>query len=195
MGPIDWRLALKALAGFVAGLALWLMLSPLYDRAIAAGAEKVMRVFERPKVTRLTPAGDGSIRVDRTDFDPRSPRPGIRVSDLTFNFALLTALFAVSRRIFSDRNIGGFFAASAILALTHIGATIARVMSIYVAKLGAWSRVTYSEFDRNLWGVADHGYRLVFMYAIAFGLWFLFRDPATATTAPAARAKGKRKKK
>lgn len=194
MGPIDWRLALKALAGFVVGLALWLMLSPLYDRAVAAGSEKVMRVFERPKVTRLVPAGGGSIRVDRADFDPRSPRPGIRVSDLTFNVALLTALFAVSRRIFSDRNIGGFFAASAILALTHIGATIARVMSIYVAKLGAWSRVTYSDLERNLWGIADHGYRLVFMYAIAFGLWFLFRDPATGTV-PVAKGRAKRKKK
>lgn len=195
MGPIDWRLAVKGLAGFVVGLALWLMLSPLYDRVIAAGAERVMRVFETPKVTRLVPMPDGSIRVDRADFDPRSPRPGIRVSDLTFNFALLTALFAVSRRTFSDRNIGGFFTAAAILALTHIVAAIARVMSIYVAKLGAWSRVTYSDFDRNLWGVADHGYRLVFMYAFAFGLWFLFRDPATAAPAAKAKSKTRRRKK
>jgi hypothetical protein len=181
--PIDWRLALKALAGFAVGIAIWFLLSPLYDRAIGAGAEKVMRVFESPKVTRLQPMDDGSVRVDRADFDPRSPRPGIRVSDLTFNLALLTALFAVSRRVFSDRNIGGFFAASAVLALTHVLATIARVMSIYVAKLGAWSGVHYSDLDRNVWGVADHFYRLVLMYAIAFALWWFFRDPGVGATA------------
>lgn len=192
MPRIDWRLAVKAFAGFLVGLALWAMLSPLYDRAVAAGAEAGIRLFESPKVTTLRQAEDGSVLVNRADFDPRSPRPGIRVSDLTFNFVLLTALFAVSVRAFSDRNIGGFFAAAAILSLTHMAALIGRVMSIYVAKLGPWSRVHYSDLDRNVWGVADHFYRLVLMYAIAFALWWIFRDPATGGAPKAAKPKSKK---
>ncbi|HYI11469.1 MAG TPA: hypothetical protein VEK57_20605 [Thermoanaerobaculia bacterium] len=191
MPRLEWQAALKALAGFAIGVAFWLMASPLYDRAIAASAQGVMRAFETPKVTRLRPADDNYVTVDRSDFDPRSKRPAISVRDLTFNIVLLIALFAASKRTFSDRNIGGFLAAAAALALTHVGATIVEVMSIYVAKLGPWSRVHYSDFDRNLWGVAGHFYRLVLMYAIVFALWWTLRDPA----APAAAVTAKKKKK
>lgn len=70
--------------------------------------------------------------------------------------------------------------ASLALVVTHVMAAVAEVMSIYVAKLGPWSRVHYSDLERNVWGVASHGYRMVLMYAIAFGLWYLFRAPADA---------------
>ena len=183
MPRIDWRLAVKALAGFLAGLALWALLSPLYNRGIAAAAEKTMHLFERPAITELRPTEDNYVTVDRRDFDPRSKRPAIALHDLTFNVILLFALFAASKRTFSDRNIGGFLAALAILALTHILGTITEVMSIYVAKLGMWSTVHYGPIERNVWGVLNHFYRLVLMYAIAFALWWVLRDPATAEAA------------
>jgi len=192
---VEWRTALRAIAGFLAGLAIWILLTPLYDRVIAAGAQATMRLFEKPKVTRLEPGADQYVTVDRADFDPRSKRPDIPLRDLTFNIVLLTALFAASKRPFSDRNIGGFLISLVVLALTHVLGTIVEVMSIYVAKLGMWSTVHYTAFDRNVWGVANHFYRLVLMYAIAFALWWIFRDPATAAAAPAAKAAKKKKKR
>jgi len=191
---IDWRLALKGLAGFVVGVAIWAFLTPVYDRLIAASAEKTLRTFEKPPVTRLHPQDDHHTTVDREDFDKRSKqRPAIPIRDLTFNIALLTALFAASRRTFSDRNIGGFVLALVCLALTHVLGTVTEVMSIYVAKLGMWSTVHYSSLERNVWGVLNHFYRLVLMYAIAFALWWIFRDPGTA--APAAAPKKKKKRR
>ncbi|MEO8378254.1 MAG: exosortase H-associated membrane protein [Acidobacteriota bacterium] len=195
MPRIDWRLALKGLAGFLVGLAIWAFLSPLYDRFVAASAETTLRLFENPSVTRLRPAEDNFVTVDRSDFDPRSKRPAISIRDLTFNIVLLVALFAASKRVFSDRNMAGFAGAAALLVLTHIFGTVVEVMSIYVAKLGMWSTVNYTPFDRNLWGVLNHFYRLVFMYAIAFALWWVFRDPGTqAVPASAAAARKKRKR-
>ncbi len=191
MPRIDWRLALRAFAGFVVGVVLWVLLSPVYDRVVAAGAESIMRAFEKPKVTRLRLAADNFTTVDRADFDPRSKRPGISIRDLTFNIVLLIALFAASSRPFTDRNIGGFLVAAVILALTHIFGVVTEVMSIYVAKLGLWSTVNYGEFDRNLWGVLNHFYRLVLMYAIAFALWWIFRDAAAKPAA--AKVKKKRR--
>lgn len=194
MPRLDWRLALKAFAGFLVGLALWVMLTPLYDRAVAAGAEKVIRAFEKPAVTQLRRADDGYITVDRTDFDRRSKRPAVPLRDLTFNVILLVALFAASRRTFSDRNIGGFLVAAGLLALTHVFGMVAEVMSIYVAKLGMWSKVHYSDLERNVWGVANHFYRLVLMYAIAFALWWAFRDKGAEAAVGGASAKKKKKR-
>jgi hypothetical protein len=192
---LDWRIALKALAGFLVGLAAWIFLSPAYDRVVAAGAQAVIRVFEKPKVTRLVPAEDNFVTVDRADFDPRSKRPGIPIRDLTFNIALMTALFAVSKRPFSDRNIGGFLVALVLLTFTHVFGAIGEVMAIYVAKLGMWSTVHYSDLERNVWGVINHFYRLVLMYAFAFALWWIFRDPATEAAPAGSSASAKRKKK
>jgi hypothetical protein len=181
------------MAGFVAGLLLWVFLSPLYDRMISSGAAATMRVFERPPVTYLRMAADNFVTVNRSDFDPRSKRPAIPVRDLTFNVLLLTALFAASKRTFSDRNIGGFVVAAVILALTHVLGTIAEVMSIYVAKLGPWSIAHYSDFERTFWGVTNHFYRLVLMYAIAFALWWIFRDKNEAVPAKTRPPKKKRR--
>jgi hypothetical protein len=192
---VEWRVALKALAGFLAGLALWVVLTPAYDRLVATGAQSLIRAFEKPKVTRLYRAPDGFTTVDRADFDPRSKRPGVSVRDLTFNIVLLTALFAASRRVFSDRNIGGFLVAMVALGLTHVLGLVAEVMSIYAGKLGMWSQVHYTAFERNAWGVANHFYRVVLMYAIAFALWWVLADRSPAvTTAPPARTKKKKKK-
>jgi hypothetical protein len=156
---------------------VWALLTPLYDRMIASAAQAVMRSFEKPKVTNLRLQADGYVTVDRSDFDPRSKRPAIPIKDLTFNFVLLCALFAATKRPFTDRNMGGFVLATISLAITHVLAAISEVMSIYVGKLGPWSRANYGDFSRNFWGVANHSYRLVLMYAIAFALWWVFRDP------------------
>jgi hypothetical protein len=176
---MSWRTALKAAIGFAFGLTVWIALSPAYDRAVAAGAEKLIRAFEQPDVTRLRQVEDGSILVNRIDFDPRSPRPGIRVYDLTFNFILLTTLFAAVPRPASDRNVGGFVGASLILTATHVLGVVAEVMSIYVARLGSWSQLNHSDLERHVWGVASHGYKLVFMFAVVFALWWVFSDRRT----------------
>ena len=191
MPRVGWKAALKGLAGFAFGLALWIFATPLYNRLLASSSEAILRAFENPKVTRLTLRPDDTMLLDRSDFDPRSTRPALPLRDLTFNVVLLCALFAASPRTFSDRNIGGFLAAMVILGLTHVLGTIAEVMSYYAGRFGMWSTVHYSDFERNFWGVSTHFYRLVFMYAIAFALWWVLRDGATA---PAAPAKKKRRK-
>jgi hypothetical protein len=190
---LEWRIALRVFVGFLVGLAAWVFLSPAYDRVVAAGAQAVIRTFEKPKVTKLKPGVDEYVTIDRSDFDPRSKRPGIPIRDLTFNIALLTALFAASKRLFSDRNIGGFLLALALLTLTHIFGAVCEVMAIYVAKLGMWSTVHYSDIERNVWGVLNHFYRLVLMYAFAFALWWICRDPATEPVPATAKKKKKKR--
>ena len=191
MPRIDRRTALKGLAGFALAAMIWASVSPLYDSFISAAAEEVIRAFERPRVTHLNPKGT-HVTVDRSDFDPRSPRPGLPVFDLTFNWVLLAALFALTRRPFSDRNLLGFVIASLILSVTHVLALVTEVMSIYVLRLGAWSRVHYGPFARNFWGATNHSYRFVLMFAIAFGLWWALRPSDDAAASGSSRKASRR---
>ncbi|MGA7613686.1 MAG: hypothetical protein WBX15_00770 [Thermoanaerobaculia bacterium] len=175
--PDRAKLALRLLAGFVAGLAIWVALSPTWDRIVAASAEPVLRLIESPSVTRLHQAEDDRITIERSDFPPRSARPAIAVRDLTFNFILLLMLFAIGPRPLSSRNVGGFLLSSAILFVTHVAATVIEVEALYATQLGPWSAVHYGASGQLVWGAARQFYRLVGMFAIAFALWWALRDP------------------
>ena len=75
-----WLTVAKAVAGFVLGLAIWWGVSPSYGSAIAGGAEPLIRIFESRRVTHLR-AENREVIVDRSDFPPASPRPGIPADD------------------------------------------------------------------------------------------------------------------
>ncbi|MGH9442609.1 MAG: hypothetical protein ACRD16_10085 [Thermoanaerobaculia bacterium] len=161
----------KGAAGFVAGGAVWLLLAGPYHAALAAPAEILLRAFESPPATRLQARGP-EIVVDRDDFPPSSPRPGIPASDLDFNVALLGALFASAPKPLSDRGFLRFAVACALLYLSHVVALVFGVESLYALDLGEWSRVHYGELARNFWATGAHFYRIVAIFALPFALWW-----------------------
>lgn len=164
------RLALELSLGFAAGLALWLVIDPAWQRMLTGPIELLARVTESPAVTRLDKVPEG-IMVERSDFSPRSPRPIIQARDLTFNVILLVALFSIGKR-FSDRNIGRFLIAMGLLFVIHVLFVFVRIKAIYALQLGAWSVANYGIWSRNLWGFLDHFYRIVGIYAAPFLLWW-----------------------
>lgn len=169
-----WPKLVKGAIGFLIGVGFWWAFSSPYARLLAAFSEPVTRIAERPRVTRLIPAGT-EMTIDRTDFPRASPRPGLRLMDLTFNIILLTTLFAVNRQPLSNRNISGFLLASLVLVLVHVAAVVVNIQSIYSGRLGPWSARHYGAVARNFWGVAAHFYSLVGVFGAAFALWWLFR--------------------
>lgn len=175
-----WTLALKGTVGFLIGLAVWWGLSGPYTRLLCSVTEPLIRLTERPPVTRLLPR-EAEITINRTDFPPSSPRPALQTRAITDNFILLMTLFAASARVLSDRNVFGFAGASFVLGLVHVAAVVANVQSIYALRLGPWSAVHYSNAERNFWGGAAHFYTVVGVFATAFALWWLFRPSPKAT--------------
>ncbi len=158
-------------AGFAAGLAFWFAFSAPYERGLAAAAEILLRLFESPAVSTLS-ASDGEIRVERSDFPPASPRPGLPAADIDFNFALLAALFALTPRPLEARRFGRFWLAAGALAVIHILALICQVESLYATSLGPWSEAHYGVVARNFWAAAFHFYLVAGRFAAPFVLWW-----------------------
>jgi hypothetical protein len=179
-----WPYLAKGLAGFFAGFVLWWALSAPYARLLASVSETLLRIAERPPVTRL--AADGTeLIIDRDDFPRASPRPGLLLMDLTANIIVLTTLFAAAKRPFSDRNIAGLLLASISLVAVHLIAVAVNIESIYALRLGAWSARNYGPVARNFWGAAAHFYSIVGVFGAAFALWWLFRPSPAETSARA----------
>jgi hypothetical protein len=173
LGPV----AVRGTIGFFLGLLLWWSLSSAYAQLLAAVSEPLIRVSERPAVTRLIPNGN-ELTIDRSDFPRSSPRPGLRLMDLTFNVILLTTLFAANRHPWRDRNMRGLMLAFLILFAVHVVAVIVNVESIYALRLGGWSSFHYGAVARNFWGAAAHFYTLVGSFGVSFALWWLLRPAA-----------------
>jgi hypothetical protein len=171
-------LVVKGAAGFFIAFAAWLWVSPPYTRLLASLSEAAIHLAERPSVTSITPAGT-LMMVDRIDF-PTSPsgRMAVESTDITFNFILLTTLFAASSRPLSDRNVFGFAVAAVVLLFVHVAAVVAFVKAYYASGFGSWSALHYGVVARSFWGVAPYFYSVVGVYASAFALWWLFRPPA-----------------
>lgn len=166
------RVLLRGAAGFAASLALWWGAMPIYARVLAAVAEPVLRLTERPAATRLH--ADGRLLViERSDFPPTSDRPAVQADELTFNVILLVTLAASSGRLLSDRGLARLAAALGILAVIHVMAVVVAVKSVYALRLGAWSAAVYGALSRHLWAGASHFYRFVGVFAAPFLLWWL----------------------
>ena len=162
---------LRAAIGFVFGLALWLLLAPVYNAFVSRAAEIGIGAWERPNVTSLRMLGRDAL-IHRIDFDPRSPLPKISISDLTFNFVVLTTLFGLAGLERRENRDGHLLLALAILFLGHVAALVTRVMAIYVRNLGPWSLANYGAFERNFWSILYDFYRFVGCYALAFAIWW-----------------------
>lgn len=169
------RALLRGAAGFAVGLALWIALSPPYERAVAGVAETVLRLAERPAVTRLT-ARRGEFVVDRSDFPPAAPRPGLPSADLHFNFVILAALLAALPPARVSRALLAF----GLLFCVHVVALSFQVESLYATRLGAWSEANYGAFARNAWAAAFHVYQIAGRFAAPFAIWWplAWREPA-----------------
>jgi hypothetical protein len=181
-----WFALAKGAVGFFVGLALWLALSSPYASLMASLSEPLIRITEKPAVTRLIPR-ETELTIDRSDFPRGAPRPGLALRDLTFNIILLTTLFAVNRKPLADRNVLGLLYASLALVVVHVAAVVANVQSIYALRLGPWSARNYGAVARNFWGGGAHFYTVIGVFGAAFVLWWLFRPPATPPVESSAR--------
>jgi hypothetical protein len=161
------RLVLRGAIGFACGLAIWTALSPPYERAVAATAETILRIAERPAVTRLV-ARKGEIVIERSDFPPAAPRPGLPADDLHFNFVILAALLALVPPFRPGRAL----LAGAILFGVHVVALCCQVEALYATRLGTWSEVHYGAFARNAWAAAFHAYQIAGRFAAPFAIWW-----------------------
>jgi hypothetical protein len=193
---IDRRAALRVLLTFLVALVFWSVFSRTYERILAATSQTVLRAFERPAVTRLT-AVSGSFRVERKDFPPGSPRPGLPAADLHFNFVLLISLFALDPRPWEGGRVARILLATLALFLVHVIALILQVQSVYATALGPWSEVRYGAVARNVWGGAFHFYQIAGRFAAPFAIWWPLRRAEGREENGSGRraARGKRRKR
>ena len=188
------RALFRLLVGFLLALGVWLLFSSTYERAVAPAAEFLIRLAERPAVTRLEAPG-GEFVVNRSDFPPGAPHPGLPAPDLHFNFVLLVAFFALHPRPWRGDRVARLLLALFCLYLVQVLFLVFQVQSVYATSLGPWSAAHYSAVARNFWAAGFHFYQIAGRFAAPFAIWWFFgrAEPAVAERSPGPRRRKKRR--
>jgi hypothetical protein len=150
---------------------LWLFATPLYNRILADWTERLVRLSERPAVSRVEMQDAHFAALRRSDYAADKHLYRIRVTDLHFNLILTGALFLAVPGISGKQrwlNLGWALFGS---ILFHILLFFFFVKFVYATQLGAWSEQHYGALAQNFWGLGKHMLDLAFKFALPLILW------------------------
>lgn len=154
-------------------LAMWLVLRPVIDTAVAGLAETLIRAFEYPRVTRLV-VENHRAEVRRSDFRTDSGIPTVALTDITFNTIVLLALYLALPKPLSRRQLERLFMGACVLYLTQAFNLVFHVKTLYALGLGEWSQQHYSDLARNVFGFLRYFTDLPGRFSFPFLIWLGF---------------------
>ncbi len=155
------------------GMAVWLVLRPVIDRAVAGLAQTLIRAYEYPRVTRLV-VDDHRAQVRRSDFRTDSQIPTVPLTEITFNTIVLLALYLALPRPLSRRQLERLFMGVCVLYLTQALNLLFHVKTLYAMGLGTWSQQHYSDLARNVYGFWRYFTDLPGRFSFPFLIWLGF---------------------
>lgn len=167
--------ALRFIASFLAGIALWWKATPLYNRLLCAVAEQPLHI-DRRFAGALLVALERTVRVTSATTD--LPMAYIPADLLTYNIILLFALFAINDRPLRLPNLRALAISLVVLFAAHVAGLLISVESTYALRMGTWSSVHYSDFGQDVWLGLELFYRIVGMFGVAFACWWVARSRA-----------------
>jgi hypothetical protein len=161
---------LRFLAGLVLASLVWHFATPLYNMALVWPSELLLKIDRRFEDADLVARGSRiAVRGERGLIPPAV----IPADQLTYNFILLVALFASNRRPLRDGNARAFFIALLIVLAVHPIALAVSIESTYANRLASWSESHYGDGEARIWLNAEVFYRLIGMFGLAFGCWWV----------------------
>jgi hypothetical protein len=161
---------IRFLAGLVVASLLWYFGTPLYNSFLSWPAELLLKLDRRlSDVDVVARSNKIAVRGDRGLIPPAA----IPADQLTYNVILLVALFASNPSPLRDTNLRAFLIALLIVVALHpIGLAIS-IESTYANRLGDFSDLHYGDAEARLWLNLELFYRLVGMFGVVFGCWWI----------------------
>ncbi|MEM7585743.1 MAG: hypothetical protein AAF560_20300 [Acidobacteriota bacterium] len=155
--------------------ALWWYATPVYNMFLTNSAENLVRLTERPKVTRLLEHDKHHLVITRTDFaTARGWLDSVRTTDVHFPLIMLGAFFLAVPGVSWKQRFENLGWAALISVFFHIFSLFFWVKFVYATQLGEWSAEHYTVFWQNFWGLGKHLIDLPFKLAMPLLLWTAF---------------------
>jgi hypothetical protein len=169
------RFAVALLAWTIPVGFAWFLAAPYYNLFLASSGERLVRLTERPAVTRLPLVRGDDALVTRSDTRAGGRLPySLHLSDVHFPVVLLVALFLAVPEVTWSRRLTNLGYALLVAIGFHLLDVIFWVKFVYATQLGDWSLRQYGPLARNFWGLGKHLLDLPVKLALPVLLWSWF---------------------
>lgn len=166
------RFALRAALWLIPVAVVWVLITPTYNRFLITAAENLLRLSERPSVSRLSVEAPHHTIATRTDLS--EPGGKIRVTDIHFPLLMLGAFFLAVPGVSLKDRMNKLGLALLITVFFHLISLFFWVKFLYATQHGAWSAANFGPFAQNFWGLGKHLIDLQFKFAWPLVLWIAF---------------------
>ncbi len=166
------RFVLGAMIWLVPAAIVWILVTPFYNRFLITAGENLLRLTERPSVSRLSVEGEHHTIASRTDLS--KPAGKVRVTDIHFPLLMLAAFFLGVPNVSRKERFAKLGWALLASVFFHLISLVFWVKFLYAIDQGAWSRANYGAFAQNFWGLGKHLLDLPFKLAWPLVMWIAF---------------------
>ncbi|MFI5142885.1 MAG: hypothetical protein ACHQHM_02520 [Thermoanaerobaculales bacterium] len=153
----------------VGAVVIWYLLRIVYNPALCAVTQFVARTYEVPPASLIMPRDDDAL-LGRSDLRLDSGWLKVSLTEIQFNIVPFLALVLALPRWFR----GGAWRvllALLVLALSHVLGLLWHTKYWEAFSLGPWSRATYSDFARNVYGGLRYFFDIPVTFTLPLLLW------------------------
>ena len=167
----DLRSFLRRLPlAFVGAVIVWAVARPVYAPALCAATQALGRLFEFPPASVVILRG-GDALLGRNDMRSDSGWLKFPLTPIHFNLVPFLALALALPRPLARGGWKRLLLALAILAVAHVLTLLWQLKCMEAFSMGPWSRATYSDLARNVFGGLRYFFDIPVTFALPLLLW------------------------
>lgn len=167
----DLRVFLKRLpVALAAAVAIWVVAKPLYNPLLCAAAQGVARFGEFPPASLVVHQGNHAL-LGRSDMRSNSEWLEFPLAQIDFNLVPFLALVFALPGWLAGRAWRRLLVALGVLAASHVLGLVWQIKALEALSMGPWSRATYSDLARNVYGTLRYFFDIPVTFALPLVLW------------------------
>lgn len=153
-----------------AAVAIWFAVRPAYEPALCAAAQAVARFGEVPAASLVVRQGSNAL-LGRSDMRSDSGWLKFPLTQIDFNLVPFLALVFALPGWLAGRGWRRLLAALGVLVVSHVLGLVWQVKALEGLAMGPWSRATYSDLARNVYGTLRYFFEIPVTFALPLVLW------------------------
>ncbi len=157
-------------AALVAAVVVWAVVQPGYNPLLCGAAQLVARFGEVPAASSVVLRDDDAL-LGRSDMRSNSDWLKVPMKQINFNLVPFLALVFAVQKPLAGGHWRRLLVAIGVLVVSHVLGLVWELKALEALSMGPWSRATYSDLARNVYGTLRYFFNIPVTFALPLVLW------------------------
>lgn len=149
---------------------VWALSRPAYNQAVCWTSQGLARLLESPAAASIVAEGDNAL-LGRIDLRADSGRLRLSLIQVHFNLIPFLALVLALPGSLRGRGWQQLLFGLGLLFCSHVLTVIWHLKTLYAFSMGPWSRINYTDFERNVFASLRYFFDIAVTFALPMVAW------------------------